>query len=95
MASNGRHKHTAEPENSTTRGVVGSTITKCISAANKSKSCFLQCSNVVDNGWSRDHNVGHDDKNSLNLTTMSVILIPDNDGVDQHDDDADYQEDDW
>ena len=49
-------------------------------------------------GWSRDHNVGHDYKNSLNLTTMSVILIPespDNDGVDQHDDDADYQEDDW
>ena len=48
---------------------------------------------VVDIGWSRDHNVGHDDKNSLKLTTMSVI--PDNNGVDQHDDDADYQEDDW
>ena len=93
MASNGRHKHTAEPENSTTRGVVGSTITKCISHAIKSKPCFVP--KIVDIGWSRDHNVGHDDKNSLNLTTMSVILIPDNDGVDQHDDDADYQEDDW
>ena len=92
MASNGRHKHTAEPENSTTRG-------REVQSHNafqlQTKASLAFSKNVVDIGWSRDHNVGHDDKNSLNLTTMSVILIPDNDGVDQHDDDADYQEDDW
>ena len=90
MASNGRHKHTAEPENSTTRASSrGREVQSQNAFQLQIKASLAFSKNVV------DHNVGHDDKNSLNLTTMSVILIPDNDGVDQHDDDADYQEDDW